>query len=342
MTDETPGPTPFLNAIEPQLAGFIAALPKAELHLHLDGALPWAHPGAQDPRPEPPAFWHPAHRYRDFTDFVEQVAAYGAPWLTSPERYAATLRCMLRESRSQNVRYVETSIHLQRAVQVGPIPAILAALREAAGGFPDIEVRLFLGVCRDDGGFAAVIAEALRCDALDGIDLHGFESIPMQDWTPALWRQARDRGKFTKAHAGELGPAWHVREAVERLQVTRIEHGVRAAEDPELMAMLRERGVTLDVCPISNLKLRVVPSIAAHPIVTLHRAGIACTLSTDDPFFFGNRLHEEYAVLALEAGFSRADLAALAANGFRAALIPPAMRAQRLAEIAAVEGASRP
>lgn len=319
-------------------AAFIAALPKAELHLHLDGALPWEKLRAQDPSlPERPPFWDPAHRYVDFTEFTTAVAAYGHPWLTTPARYGATLRCMLDECATQNVRYVETSIHLQRSMQAGSVAEILSELRSVARDFPRIEVRLFVGLCRDDGApFAAEIQAALRCDDLDGLDLHGFESIPMQDWTPVVWRQARELGKFTKAHAGELGPAAHVREAVERLQVTRIEHGVNAIDDPELMALLRDRGVTLDVCPISNLKLRIVPSIAAHPIAALDRAGIACTVNTDDPFFFGNRLHEDYAVLALQAGFDRAGLARLAANGFRAALIPDDVRAQRLAEIEAV------
>jgi len=332
----------LLEAIEPGLAAFIRALPKAELHLHLDGALPWARLRELHPElPPAPPFWAPAHRYRDFGEFVDEVATYGSLWLTSPERYGETLSAMLVEAAQQNVRYLETSIHLQKAVTVAPAAEILSVLRGVARDAPGIEVRLFVGLCRDDGErFAREIDALLACDDLDGLDLHGFESIAMQDWTPRVWQRARELGKFTKAHAGELGPAAHVREAVERLDVRRIEHGVRSVEDPELVALLRDRGVTLDVCPLSNLKLRIVPDIASHPIAALHRAGVACTVNTDDPFFFGNRLHEDYAVLATELGFSRADLAALAANGLRAALVPEAWRARQLAEIAALAGAA--
>jgi adenosine deaminase len=173
----------------------------------------------------------------------------------------------------------------------------------------------------------------LNSPDLAGIDLHGVETLPLEPWTHQLWRRAQANGKFTKAHAGEFGPASSVREVVERLGVTRVEHGVRSIEDPAVVDLLKARGVTLDVCPVSNVKLRVAPSLAGHPIARLHRAGVACTVNTDNPFTFGVSLREEYAALVQQAGLSRADLAVLAANGFRAALLPEAIRVQRLAEI---------
>jgi len=317
------------------LRAFIDALPKAELHLHLDGALPWEKIRAAHPRlPERPPFWGPAFRYADFDEFLEMVAYYGSLWLTTPERYAEATEVMLAECAAQNVRYVETSIHLVAALRVGQPTEILAAMRDTANRFPDLEVRLFLGVCRNDYSHSGPLIErTLTSPHLDGIDLHGIETLALEPWTDDLWQRARDRGKFTKAHAGEFGPAASVREVVERLGITRVEHGVRAAEDTDVMNLLKERSVTLDVCPLSNLKLRVVPSIQEHPIHQLHRAGIACTVNTDDPFFFGSTLREEYAVLAQEAGFSRSDLAQLAANGFKTALLPQATRDQHLAEI---------
>jgi adenosine deaminase len=323
---------PAYAEADPALAAFIARLPKTETHLHLEGAVPWELLRELDPAKfnTPPPFWDPAFRYDSFEHFLQLILDYAAPWYTSAEHYGKAAELVLAECRKQNVKYVETSIHLAAVVHAsGSGPEIIAAVKEAAAkAAPGMEVRVFLGLNRDDyGRFPKEIVAAVNWEGLDGLDLHGVETIPLQEWTAGVWRQARDNGKFTKAHAGEFGPASFVREAVEVLGVTRIEHGVRAAEDPEVMALLRDRGVTLDVCPVSNLKLKVAPSIREHQIGVLHRAGVRCTVNTDDPFFFGNRLEDEYAALALDAGFSRRDLATLARNGFEAAVAGGLMHA---------------
>ncbi|HEY8966433.1 MAG TPA: hypothetical protein VIM58_08315 [Candidatus Methylacidiphilales bacterium] len=315
---------PTYAEADPSLAAFIARLPKTETHLHLEGAVPWELLREFDPVrfAEPPPFWDPGFRYDSFEQFLELILQYAAPWYTSPEHYGRAAGLVLAECQRQNVKYVETSVHLAAVAHAGSGPEVIAAVKEAARkAAPGLHVRVFLGLCRDDyERFPKEIAAAVNWEELDGLDLHGVETIPLQEWTAGVWRQARDNGKFTKAHAGEFGPASFVREAVEVLGVTRIEHGVRAAEDPEVVALLRDRGVTLDVCPVSNLKLRVAPSIREHQIGLLHRAGVRCTVNTDDPFFFGNRLEDEYAALALDAGFTRRDLATLARNGFEAAV----------------------
>jgi adenosine deaminase len=109
-----------------------------------------------------------------------------------------------------------------------------------------------------------------------------------------------------------------VRAVVERLGVRRVQHGVRAIEDPEVVALLVREGVTLDITPISNVKLQVVPSLREHPLRALLAAGVRCTVSTDDPLIFGNTLTDEYVGLATEAGFTRAELVQVARNGFLA------------------------
>jgi adenosine deaminase len=167
---------------------------------------------------------------------------------------------------------------------------------------------------------APVLESALRWSNLDGIDLHGTEDTPLGDWAPDFWRRARDAGKFTKAHAGEFCGAWFVRDVIEKLGAQRIQHGVRAIEDPEVVSMLRDAGVALDVCPISNVKLRVVPSAREHPIKKLVEAGVVCTVSTDDPISFGNTIEDEYEFLARELDFNESSLAQIAQNGFRVAL----------------------
>lgn len=332
----SPPPLHYLTSLDPGLAAFIDALPKTEVHLHLDGALNQALLRSIDPvrYAGVPPFWAPDFRYDSFLHFLEIVHADASPWLTTPDRYFLTAQAMLAECAAQNVRYVETSVHLANVEHAGPLPEIFDAIRAAAKGFPAMAVRIFMGVCRDDyPRFGPKIEKAITLENLDGIDLHGIETIALQEWTPGVWQRARANGKFTKAHAGEFGPAAFVSEAVERLGVTRIEHGVRAVEDPQVVQLLRERDVTLDISPLSNLKLRVTPSISEHPIGRLHRAGVRCTVNSDDPYFFGTTLREEYAVLALEAGFSRRDLAVLARNGFEIALISPEEKASWLAEI---------
>ncbi len=329
-----PAPRHF-PVIDPALAAFIDALPKTETHLHIDGALSLPRLRALDPDlADPPPFWAADHRYADFGDFLQICHRYVLLWLTSPERCADAVETMLAECASQNVRYVETSLSLGAALRAGPLREVVSAIRAAADRSAVPDVRFFIGFGRADHlQFSSALEEVLTLDGVDGIDLHGVETLPVLDWTVDYFQRARAAGKFTKVHAGEIGPAAHVRHAVEVLGVDRIEHGARAAEDPEVVRLLVERGVTLDVCPISNLKLRVTPSLRQHPLAALHRAGVACTLNTDDPFCFGSTLREEYAACVTELGLDRADLVRLARNGFSAALLPADRKAALVAEL---------
>jgi adenosine deaminase len=125
----------------------------------------------------------------------------------------------------------------------------------------------------------------------------------------------------TKCHAGEFGGAAKVREAIELLGVTRIQHGIQAIDDPSLVQLAVERDVTFDICPISNVRLRAVESWAAHPIQRLMRAGVRCTVSTDDPLTFANSVSDEYTALASELAFSCKQLADVARNGWAVASV---------------------
>jgi adenosine deaminase len=185
--------------------------------------------------------------------------------------------------------------------------------------------------------FAPVIDSVVHWEKLAGVDLHGVEMWKLEPWTARVWRDVRAAGKETKAHAGEFGGAGNVREALEVLGVRRVQHGVQAVDDPAVVDLLRELDATCDVCPISNVKLKVVPSMREHPIRRLFDAGVRCTISTDDPFCFGNTLNEEYAALAIDAGFSRHDLVQVARNGFEIATMGAARRAGCLAELASIE-----
>ncbi len=325
------------------LDAFIQALPKTETHLHIEGALPYD----QLLRPLDPALYGPdpefrrrGHRYPTFPEFEHTLLRHALPWFTSAERYHEAARVIFAGHVDQNVRYVETSFHLHVTEFIHvPGPEIVAAILAAAP--PGLEVRVFAGMLRDayDGPLRQTIDSLEGWDSLAGVDLHGFERMPTEPWAFRIWERLAKAGKVTKCHAGEFdGPA-RVREAIQQLGVRRVQHGVRAVEDPAVVALAAEQGVTFDVCPLSNVGLQVFPDIASHPIRRLMAAGVNCTVSTDDPLCFANTLSGEYHALAAEAGFSRGELAQVARNGWKVANLPEADRRRRIAEIDRIAGA---
>ena len=323
------------------LAAFVQALPKTETHLHIEGALPYELLRRTDPAayPPDPEFRRKSYRYPTFPDFERILLSHAIPWYTSAERYHESARAIFGGLLRQNVRYVETSFHLHMA-EFTKVPAreILGAIVSAAPA--GLEVRVFAGMLRDayGGPLRETIDDLENWDDLAGVDLHGYETMPTEPWSVRIWERIRRAGKVTKCHAGEFAGPEKVREAIELLGVRRVQHGVRSAEDPEVVRLAADRGVTFDICPISNVGLRVVPDLASHPIRGLMRAGINCTVSTDDPLSFANTLTDEYTGLAAEAGFTRAELAQLARNGWRVADVGEAERGARLAEIDALAG----
>ena len=195
-------------------------------------------------------------------------------------------------------------------------------------------VRVFCGVSRsrplprDD-----VIEAMLRVPGLGGLDLHGDETAQGPAPFAELFAQARRRGLATKAHAGELAGPQSMQDVIDTLQLTRIEHGVRAVEDEGLVSRLATEAITLDMCPTSNIKLRVVEDMAAHPIRQFHERGIRVTVNTDNPAVLGCSLTSELHLLAERFGFSLRDLARLQNNALQVALMPAAKRAAILAEL---------
>ena len=325
-----------MTTADPSLAAFIQDLPKTETHLHVEGALPYELLTAWQPErwPENPPFRARSYRYATFPEFEKILLDHALPWFTSAERYHEAAKAMFAKHVAQNVRYVETSFHLPVTKLINvPGPEIIAAIRAAAP--PGLEVRVFVGMLRSDinGDMRPTIDQLHSWDELAGIDLHGHESMATAPETAEVWQRVRAAGKVTKCHAGEFDGAARVREAIELLGVNRIQHGVRAIEDPAVVQLAAERGVTFDVCPISNVGLRVVQSMREHPLRRLMKAGVRCTVSTDDPLNFGNSVVEEYTGLALEMNFTRSELGEVARNGWAVADVPEEARSAALAEI---------
>jgi adenosine deaminase len=313
-----------------ELRAFIANLPKTETHLHLEGALPLELARRVDPVAfaEPPPYWHPDYRFDGFALFQAQFDTCFFKWFVSPENYYESCRRVFAKVVAQNCVYLECSFHLGTAERIGTTPFREIARAIHAAKPAGLELRLYLGMFRDHyaGPLARIVDEAITWDEIAGVDLHGFESPEFQPWSAEVWSRVRALGKNTKAHAGEFSPAADVRRAVEFLGTRRVQHGLSALQDPATLALLRERDVTLDQTPISNVKLRAVSSMREHPIQRFLDAGIRCTVSTDDPMLFGNQLNDEYYALATETGLSRATLIQIARNGFEVADLPAATK----------------
>ena len=322
---------------ESEVREFIARLPKTETHLHIEGALPAEL--LREVAPDRvggsrPAWWDPDFRYPSFAEFERVLLEHAALWYISPDRYHQAAREVFRGLLAQNVRYVETSFHLPitRLIHADGRDIVAAILNAAPEG---MTVRVFAGMRRIDytPELAPTIDALAGWDELAGVDLHGVETWDLEPWTAPVWRRLAEAGKVTKAHAGEFGGADSVREVVESLGVRRVQHGIRAVEDPTVMELLLERDVTCDVCVTSNVKLGVVSSYEAHPIGQLVARGVRCTVSTDDPFCFGGTLSDEYAHLARALGFGPAQLAAVARSGFAVAEMPDEARSAAVREL---------
>ena len=308
-----------------KLKEYVQGLAKTETHLHLEGACPIelireASPGKFDSNPP---MWSDDFRYESFDQFKEMYDQFCASVFVSAEAYHRCAKIILQKCADQNVKYVETSFHIGAVIGGGIngeeiVDAVLSAAPEG------MKVRVFMGMCHNDyiGLGEKIIDDCVHWEKLTGIDLHGPEYWPLEPWTAKVWKSAAEAGKFLKAHAGEFMPASFVRRCIEELGVRRIQHGVRCIEDPEVVALIKDLDVTLDVCPISNVKLQVegIPTMSKHPIRELFDAGVRCTINSDDPFMFGNSLSEEYYALATDLNFTEEELAKIAQNGFDVAI----------------------
>jgi adenosine deaminase len=318
---------------------FIDILPKAELHLHFEGAVPWrivqAH--APEPLPDVPPWWADDFRFDDFDHFLIVIRQCYQSALISVERYYDAAYALFQDLQAQNVRYIELSFALNFAhTRQLPLPDLIAAIKHAAPA--DMVVRVYAGISRSNTYTLdnPLIQAMFDTPGLDGIDLHGDERACGPAPFAPMYAHARQRGLAVKAHAGELAGPHAIIDTLDALGVRRIEHGTTAIHDEALMIRLASEGITLDMCPSSNAKLRVVDLVTAHPIRELHRRGIPVTVNTDDPTVFGCTLTDELRLLAEHLDFSPNDLAQLQRNAFLAADLPAAIRKAALADIDAL------
>lgn len=329
------------------LSSTIAALPKAELHLHLEGSI------------APPTVVALAARYGDKIDETTVASRYATPdfaafieaykWVTSylraPADYALIVRDLAEHLLTQNVVYAEITVSVGvMALRRQDIEGNFRAIREAAKAFEPrgLRVQWIFDAVRQFGQApameVALCAVNLRGEGVIAYGLGGDElAVPTEDFRPA-YEFAAANGLRRVAHAGEIGGPESVREAIELLGAERIGHGIASARDPSLMTLLTELGIPLEVCPTSNLCTGALArqiaaataGIGDHPLPRLVRGMVPVTLSTDDPAMFATTLNREYALLE-EMGFGASEIVRVAEAGFQNAFLPPAEKAQLLA-----------
>lgn len=317
----------------------IRRIPKTETHLHIEGALPYELLNELDPKrfPENPPFREPGYRFPNFVAFETLLVDHAVAWYTGPERYHEACKRIFADLFEQNVRYLETSLHLAIIEFTGSDGhELISSIKSAA---PEgMEVKVVGGLTRD--GYTSVMAPIIDSlhtwDELDGIDMHGQEWLKLESWAAPVWKRCKDAGKIVKVHAGEFGGPDKIREALDVLGAERIQHGVRAMEDPELVKRIVDEGIILDMCPISNEKLKVVDRIEEHPIREYVGKGVICTVNTDDPLCFANTITGEFETLSSRIGLSPEQIVEIAKNGFRYARMDDRLKRSFIEEIDAI------
>jgi len=317
------------------LEDFLLRMPKVELHVHLEGAMRPAvllelarRNGVELPADDEAglARWF---RFRDFEQFV-QVYLTCSRALQKPEDFQLLVADFLAEQARQNIVYTEAHFtigtHLTNGANGGEV---LAALEEAIReGEKQLGVRLRLipDIVRNVGPALAdrtlEWALAGRGRGVVALGLSGSEARFANEPFREHFATATREGLHCVAHAGEHAGPESIRSVLEVCRAERIGHGVRAVEDPALMAELRERGIPLEICPSSNVCLGVVPDLERHPFDRLARAGCRVTVNSDDPAFFDTTLTGEYLRLSRTFGYGLRELTGLALSGLRAAFLP--------------------
>lgn len=303
------------------------ALPKVELHLHLEGAAPpdFVRRLAAEKGRDLSGLFRPdgSYAWSDFADFLARYER-ACSVLQTPEDYRRLTEAVLARSAADGVVYTEIFV----APDLLPDWAeCLAAIREGAAAVPGIELGLIAIAIRHFGTERAEAAARLAArGGVEGFGMAGEERHgTVADYARAF-AIAGDAGLGLTVHAGEMAGASSVRAALDALPVTRIGHGVRAAEDPDLVRRLAEEGVVLEVCPGSNLALGLYPSLDRHPIAALRAAGVAVTVSTDDPPWWHTDMVAEYRGLAAAFGWTPADFRAINETALAAAFCDAATR----------------
>ncbi len=324
---------------------FILGLPKAELHVHIEGTLEpeLAFRLAQKHRIALPyqnvAELRRAYDFSNLQSFLDIYYAGAAVLKDSDDFYELTL-AYLKRAHADGVVHAEIffdpQTHTERGIALQTVlDGINPALAEGEKSL-GITHRLILCFLRHLSAAQAMqsLEQALPFkDCLAGVGLDSSEAGHPPHTFVAVFERARAEGLHAVAHAGEEGPPAYIIEALDLLHVDRIDHGVRCEEDPELVRRLARERMPLTVCPLSNLKLRVVERLQDHNLKRLLDQGVCVTVNSDDPAYFGGYIAENYSAAQKALGLTRRELATLARNSFEAAFLAPADKAAWIGKV---------
>lgn len=319
-------------------AAFIAGLPKAELHIHIEGSLEPELMMALAVRNKVALRFasidalRAAYKFSNLQDFLD-LYYEGMRVLLHEQDFYDLAMAYLKKAAGQNVRHAEIFFdpqgHTDRGVPFRTvIDGLWRALKDAEREL-GMTTGLILCFLRhlDEASAERTLDEALPWrDRFIAVGLDSSEKGQPPSKFERVFARARGLGLKAVAHAGEEGPPEYVWQALDLLKVERIDHGVRALEDTDLTARLVREQVPLTVCPLSNVRLCVVPDIAQHPLRRMLRDGLMATINSDDPAYFGGYMNENLSAV----GFGRDEIVALARNGFRAAFCDEGTRQRYL------------
>lgn len=336
--------------LDPRLVRLIDRLPKAELHVHLEGsvepelalALARKHGRRLPGDEEGPEGLRRHYRFQDFREFVRLYVAISA-CMNDAEDFAAIAVDLARKLAAENVRRAEVTFtpmtHVARGVPPDVVLAGLAEGRARAREAHGVELAWVFDIVRIFFDQAAPTLELALRGQRDGVIGLGFAGPEAPQWPTApfapLFARARAAGLRSLPHAGEMDGPSSVWSALRDLQADRIGHGVRSLEDPALLDHLRARQIPLEVCPTSNLGIGLFPRLAAHPLPELLAAGLEVSLASDDPPMFATSVNEEYRRCAAAFGWGAPEIARLAANSVRHSFMAEGDKERLLAEQAA-------
>ncbi len=334
------------------LNDFIRGLPKAELHLHIEGSLEpelmfelGRRNGVELPFKSVEEV-RAAYAFSNLQDFLD-IYYQGAGVLIAEQDFKDLALAYFRRVAADGCKHVELffdpQTHTDRGVAFSTVmDGLLAGMAQAERelGITSGLILCFLRHLDEQAAFATLKAAEPYLDRILGVGLDSSEvGHPPQKFA-RVFRLARAKGLKLVAHAGEEGPPDYVWDALDILDVDRIDHGNRALEDPELVKRLVHDGKTLTVCPLSNLRLCVVNDLHDHPLRTMLALGLKATINSDDPAYFGGYLGQNWVETAEALSLSREELVTLAKNSFTGSFLPKEQVAKHLAEIDAYVAAA--
>jgi adenosine deaminase len=311
----------------------IKRLPKCELHIHIEGSLEpelmfaLARRNGIRLRYPSVAALRQAYQFRNLQDFLN-IYYQGMSVLITGQDFYDLAWAYLERAHADNIRHVEMFFDPQGHTSRGvPFSTVVEGLHRAigdAGRQLGVQASLIMCFLRhlDEADAERTLDSALACkDRIVGVGLDSSEIGHPPGKFKRVFRRARDAGFFLTAHAGEEGPPSYVWEALDVLGVARIDHGNRSLEDAALVGRLARDQVPLTVCPLSNLRLRVVDELVHHPLRRMMDKGLIVTVNSDDPAYFGGYVNQNYLAVSAALGLGREEITAIVRNGIAASLM---------------------